>query len=34
VNVFGHFTEGWEEFQSACRSMRTTGAKSVRLEIA
>jgi hypothetical protein len=34
VNVFGRFGEGWDAFESACRSMRTEGAKRVRFEIA
>jgi hypothetical protein len=34
VNVFGRFDEGWEEFGSMCRAMRTMGARRVRFEIA
>lgn len=32
VNVFGRFTEGWDEFAAACRAMRTEGATQVRVE--
>ena len=33
VNVFGRFTEGWDEFASVCRSMRDQGSKPVRFEL-
>ncbi len=29
VNIFGRFTEGWEDFARVCRAMRTEGAKRV-----
>lgn len=32
VNVFGRFTEGWEELASLCRRMRVEGAKPITVE--
>jgi hypothetical protein len=34
VNVFGRFTQGWDEFAAACRAMRTDGAKLLEVELA
>jgi len=33
VNLFGRFTEGWDEFALVCRSMRGQGSKQVRFDI-
>lgn len=33
VNVFGRFTEGWDQFAWVCRSMRDQGSKAVRFEL-
>jgi hypothetical protein len=32
VNVFGRFTDGWPEFASICRQMRTSGARPILIE--
>lgn len=32
VNVFGRFTDGWEELASLCRRMRVEGAKPITVE--
>lgn len=32
VNIFGRFTEGWENFAAACRAMRTEGARQLTVD--
>jgi hypothetical protein len=32
VNVFGRFTDGWPEFASVCKQMRTSGVKPILIE--
>lgn len=33
VNIFGHFTDGFEEFAAVCRRMRREGVKRIEVKV-